>query len=134
MKTLTLSFMKENKPIYSKKIISLNEQEKELLLDVIPFLVLISIIIRLLGANNHPSFLSEYISSWSLIVFGFSFIIFAFFLLNGLFKRQKTGWILTCIFQGILLIFDLSVGNSVTGFLTLIIGFWMLLQVREKYR
>jgi hypothetical protein len=133
MKTLTLSFMKENKPVSSKKNLSLNEQEKDLLLDVIPFLVITSVIIRLLGANNHPSFLSEYTSFGSLVVFGFSFIIFAFFLFNGLLKRQKTGWILTCIFQGILLTYDLSVGNLLTGILTLIVGFWMLLQIKEKY-
>jgi hypothetical protein len=125
--------MKENKPLSSKKFISLNEQEKELLTDIIPFLVIISVITRLFGVNNQLIFLSEYISSWSLIVFGFSFVIFAFYLFNGLFRRQKTGWILTCAFQSILLTYDFSVGNLLTGFLTIIIGLVMLWQIREKY-
>jgi hypothetical protein len=133
MKNLTLSFMKENKPISSEKLLSLNNQEKNLLVKIIPFLVIISAIFRLLRANNHFIFLPEYLFYSLLIGTITVFLFFAFFLFNGLFNNKQYGWVLLCIFQGILLIYDLSVGNILTGIFTGLIGGWILMQVKEKY-
>jgi hypothetical protein len=133
MKNLTLSFMKENKPIYSKKLLSLNEQEKNLFVKIIPFLVIISAIFRLLRANNHFIFSPEYLSNSLLIGTITVFLIFAFFLFNGLFNNKQYGWVLVFIFQSILLIYDLAIGNTLTGIPTGLIGGWILMQVKEKY-
>jgi hypothetical protein len=133
MKNLTLSFMKENKPIQSKRLLSLNNREKNLLVKIIPFLVIISAIFRLLRANNHFIFSTQYLSNSLLIGTITVFLFFAFFLFNGLFNNKQYGWVLLCIFQGILLIYDLSVGNTFTGVFTGLIGGWILIQVKEKY-
>jgi hypothetical protein len=125
--------MKENKPIQSKRLLSLNNREKNLLVKIIPFLVIISAIFRLLRANNHFIFSTEYLSNSLLIGTITVFLFFAFFLFNGLFNNKQYGWVLLCIFQGILLIYDLSVGNTFTGVFTGLIGGWILIQVKEKY-
>jgi hypothetical protein len=125
--------MKENKPIQSKRLLSLNNREKNLLVKIIPFLVIISAIFRLLRANNHFIFSTQYLSNSLLIGTITVFLFFAFFLFNGLFNNKQYGWVLLCIFQGILLIYDLSVGNTFTGVFTGLIGGWILIQVKEKY-
>jgi hypothetical protein len=125
--------MKENKPIYSKKLLSLNEQEKNLLVKIIPFLVVISAIFRLLRTTNHFIFFTEYLSYSLLIGMITAFLFFAFFLFNGLFNNKQYGWVLVCIFQSLLLIYDLSIGNTLTGIFTGLIGGWILMQVKEKY-
>jgi hypothetical protein len=133
MRNTTLSFMKETKPFDYKPLFSLNDREKELLVEVIPFLVVISAILRLFSSNNNSDSFIEYSSDFILIGLILTSFIFALFLFYGLFKRKKYGWILMFFFQGILLIYDLSVGNIITGILTGLIGGWMLMQVRKKY-
>jgi hypothetical protein len=133
MRNTTLTLMKEMKPFSSKKLISLNEQEKELLVEIMPLLVVISTIFRLISPTNYPIYFTEYSSYLPLIGILITMFVFALFLFTGLLKKRQCGWILLCLFQGILLIYDLSVGSILTGILTALIGGWMLMQVREKY-
>ena len=132
MRNTTLSFTKETKPFNFKKALSLNEQERELLVDIIPFLVIISAIFRLLNSNISRFILAEYFSYSSKITLITALLLFELFLFIWLFKRQKIGWILMCLFQGILLIYDLSIGNIFTGILTALIGMCMLGQIKEN--
>ena len=134
MRNKTLSFMKETKPFYNKKFLSLNQQEKELLVQIIPFLVIISAIFRLLSVSKSSDFYAEYWSNSILFLSIIFFFILALFLFIGLFKRKKFGWLLVCFFQSILLMYDFSTGNIFTGILTSILGFWLLMQVRGEYR
>ena len=134
MRNKTLSFMKETKPFYNKKFLSLNQQEKELLVQIIPFLVIISIIFRLLSVSKSSDFHTEYWSNSVLFLSIAFFFVLALFLFIGLFKRKKFGWLSVCFFQSILLMYDFSVGNIYTGILTSVLGFWLLMQVRGEYR
>lgn len=125
--------MKEPKTFHYKKLLFLNEKEKELLVEIIPFLVIISAIIRLLAVKDDSNFFSEY-SSFSLSIgLGIALLIFALFLFFGLFKKKKYGLILMYIFQSILLIYDILIGNILTGILTSLIGIGILIQVKDEY-
>ena len=128
MKTLTRSSMKEFKPIFSKKLIFLTKKEKSLLVETVPFLVIITLIFRVLGATNNFNF-----SSNILLISSITILIFTLFLLNGLFIKKKVGWILMCIFQAVLLIYDLSVGNLISGIVSATIGFWIVFQIKQQY-
>ena len=120
--------MKEFKPIFSKKLIFLTKKEKSLLVETVPFLVIITLIFRVLGATNNFNF-----SSNILLISSITILIFTLFLLNGLFIKKKVGWILMCIFQAVLLIYDLSVGNLISGIVSATIGFWIVFQIKQQY-
>ena len=133
-----------------KKAPAVPEHIKNTLVSLAPYLAIVTVVISapalfaLLGIGSMMSPFSEFSDAGYMMQYRFTFMIgagallvsavFAALAIQGLFKREMKAWRLMYYSSLISFVATVLQGSLMSGLVGLIIGMYILFQIREKYR
>ena len=138
METNTLPLEKELEPIFTKQLPAFPENIKDLFVKIAPFLAIIGVVFGVLGVGI-TAILSPFAWFSGSIIYGIGMIFLVIMVvleglsIPGLFAQKMDGWKYMYYAQFVSVIYNLCMGNWISGIFGAFIGFWILFQIREKY-
>jgi len=139
METNTLPLEAELEPIFTKQLPAFPENIKDLFVKIAPFLAIISVVGGVFGIGIAALFSPSVWFSIG-IVYGIGIIFFLVMIvlealaIPGLFSQKKDGWKYMYYAQFVSIIYSFCMGFWISGIVGAFIGFWILFQIKEKYK